>query len=206
MSAATLLAELDALGVKVWPDAGALRFKAPAGVMQPELLDRLRAAKPELLETLCGALAANDQATPAPDLSLLAAVNEFEALIERLCGLRRHPPDIRAQLRAASHRMMPARVPDELEAMRALVERVEAEEREIPADDRIICRACRNRRTSDGVCKIAAPGDIVSATHGYTPDSLLLHRCAGFTPQPNATDQRAGLERWPSLADEFRTG
>ena len=200
MSAATLLAELDALGVKVWPDAGALRFKAPAGVMQPELLDRLRAAKPELLETLCGALAANDQATPAPDLSLLAAVNEFEALIERLCGLRRHPPDIRAQLRAASHRMMPARVSVELDAMRTLVGHLEAAERAIPADDRITCIACANRRSFDGGCKVASIGGVVNAVHGYVPDAEQSHRCAGFVPYLDALDQRAGVDRWPGLA------
>ena len=200
MSAAQLLTELGALGVKVWPDAGALRFKAPAGAMQPELLDRLRAAKPELLAMLGGAGAANEGGEPAPDLPLLAAVNEFEALIERLCDLRQHPAAIRAQLRAASHRMMPARVSVELDAMRTLVGHLEAAERAIPADDRITCIACANRRSFDRVCKVASIGGVVNAVRGYVPDAEPSHRCAGFVPHLDAPDQRAGVDRWPGLA------
>jgi len=60
MNATALLQELRTLGVKVWPDAGALRFKAPAEAMTPELTARMRAAKPELMAILAGDLAAND--------------------------------------------------------------------------------------------------------------------------------------------------
>ena len=200
MSAAQLLTELGALGVKVWPDAGALRFKAPAGAMPPELLDRLRAAKPELLEILASGVASNDGAEPAQDLPLLAAVNEFEALIDRLCDLRKHSPETRAQLRAASRRMMPARVPVELDALRALVGRVEGMDRGIPPDDRVTCIECANRRLPGGVCKVASIGGTVCAVRGYVPNDEQSHRCAGFVPYLDALDQRAGVDRWPGLA------
>ncbi len=63
MSAAReLLRELDSLGVTVWQEAGALRYRAPAGKVSPELLTRLKAHKPDLLAML-GKVAAND---PAP--------------------------------------------------------------------------------------------------------------------------------------------
>ena len=58
MSAAQLLTELESLGVKVWPDAGVLRFKATAGAMTPELAARVKAVKPELLAILTTAPAA----------------------------------------------------------------------------------------------------------------------------------------------------
>ena len=77
MSAAQLLTELESLGVKVWPDAGVLRFKATAGAMTPELAARVKAVKPELLAILTTAPAANDDAKERPDLPLLAAVIEF---------------------------------------------------------------------------------------------------------------------------------
>lgn len=84
MSAAQLLHELRTLGVRVWPDAGALRFKAPADAMTPALTARLKAAKPELLSILAAGASANDDGHAAPDLPLLAAVNEYHALIDRL--------------------------------------------------------------------------------------------------------------------------
>lgn len=199
MSAAQLLTELDALGVKVWPDAGALRFKAPAGAMQPELLDRLRAAKPELLAILAGSDAANEDSEPAPDLPLMAAVAEYVALLDRLCDLRKHSADTRAELLAASHRMMPAQVPAELDVLRALVRRVEAAEG-VPPDDRITCAECANRRHLDGACKVASIGGTVNAVRGYVPDSTQPHRCMGFQPKPNAPDQRYGADRWPGLS------
>lgn len=63
MSAARdLLRELGDLGISVWQEAGALRYRAPAGRVSPDLLARLKAHKPDLLAML-GNLAAND---PAP--------------------------------------------------------------------------------------------------------------------------------------------
>lgn len=126
MSAAQLLIELESLGVKVWPDAGALRFKARAGAMTPELAARLKEHKPELLTILANEPAANDETTPGPDLPLLAAVIEFQELIDRLCRFRGHSETTRAELHALLNRKAPMQILPELDEMRELVKRAEA--------------------------------------------------------------------------------
>jgi hypothetical protein len=50
-------------------------------------------------------------------------------------------------------------------------------------DDRITCRQC-SRLTYGGVCSIAAPGAVVSASCGYRPDRDLLQRCEGYEVKP----------------------
>ena len=112
MSAAQLLTELESLGVKVWPDAGALRFKAPAKAMTPELAARVKAVKPELLAILT---AANDPATPAPDFALMAAIQELDIALDRLCELAGYGSDTRQEMRLAVWRMAPDRIGPELE-------------------------------------------------------------------------------------------
>lgn len=52
---AELLSALRARGVRLWAEHGALNYDAPAGVMTDELLERLRAHKPELLALLASA-------------------------------------------------------------------------------------------------------------------------------------------------------
>lgn len=121
MNAARLLDELQTIGVKVWPDAGQLRFKAPAGVMTPDLTERLKAAKPELLAILAGQPAANDDTPPEQDLPLLAALAEFDGLIERLCDARAWPDAVRTEMREARRRMSPDNVRKELPYMRQQV-------------------------------------------------------------------------------------
>jgi len=129
MNATALLQELRTLGVKVWPDAGALRFKAPAEAMTPELTARMRAAKPELMAILAGDLAANDDTEPAQDLPLLAALAEFDALIDRLCDLSRYPADVRENMRQARRRMSPDNLRLELPVMREHLARAEGKAR-----------------------------------------------------------------------------
>lgn len=116
MSAALLLDELRTLGVKVWPDAGALRFKAPAGAITPDLTARLKAFKPELL-----AILANDDSEPAQDLPLLAVLVEFDALIERLSDLRRYDDETRGLMRTIRSRMSPDSIRTELPIVRRRV-------------------------------------------------------------------------------------
>lgn len=65
-------------------------------------------------------------------------------------------------------------------------------------DDRRRCTHCLNLRHG-GVCKVAAPGGLVSAVHGYRPNQAALHRCSGYRPCPDDPDQRPGLERWQGL-------
>jgi pyochelin synthetase len=52
LSASELLRELESLGVRVWQDEGNIHYRAPKGTMTSERLERLRAAKPELLDEL----------------------------------------------------------------------------------------------------------------------------------------------------------
>ena len=125
MSVAQLLTELQTLGVKVWPDAGALRFRAAANAITPELTARLKEYKAELLMILADDPAANDETTPGPDLPLLAAVIEFQGLIDRVCRIRGHDAAVRQELHAALNGSAPARVIPELFEMREHVARVE---------------------------------------------------------------------------------
>ncbi|MCC2866310.1 MAG: hypothetical protein LK562_00715 [Candidatus Accumulibacter phosphatis] len=65
-------------------------------------------------------------------------------------------------------------------------------------DDRRCCSQCRNLRA--GVCTVARPGGRVSAIVGYRPASPdMPQRCAGYAPNANDTNQRAGREHWPGL-------
>ena len=64
-------------------------------------------------------------------------------------------------------------------------------------DDRRLCTQCQNLRGR--VCKIAAPGKLVSARECYQPMRNLLHRCSGYVPDLCDTDQRIGTERWQGL-------
>jgi pyochelin synthetase len=52
MSPHELIAELAAAGIRVWEDAGQLRYRAPQGALTPERVAAMRAAKAELLEAL----------------------------------------------------------------------------------------------------------------------------------------------------------
>jgi len=61
VSAAELLAELTARGVRLTACGDRLAYDAPAGVMTAELRDRVKACKPELLAMLAG------NPEPAPD-------------------------------------------------------------------------------------------------------------------------------------------
>jgi len=129
MSAAALLAELRADGVILAADGDKLAIEAARGILTPELMARMRAAKPELMALLAGDLAANDDAEPAQDLPLLAALAEFDALIERLCDLSRYPADVRENMRQARRRMSPDNLRLELPVMREHLARAEGKAR-----------------------------------------------------------------------------
>ncbi len=49
---AQLLADLDSLSVKLWVEGERLRYKAPLGVLTPEMLERLREYKAEIIQFL----------------------------------------------------------------------------------------------------------------------------------------------------------
>ncbi|GHU20029.1 hypothetical protein FACS189475_08260 [Betaproteobacteria bacterium] len=66
-------------------------------------------------------------------------------------------------------------------------------------DDRRSCSHCLNLQ-SNGACKVASPGGLVSAAWGYRPNQEWLQRCAGYRPCPDDPDQRPGAERWPEYA------
>ena len=96
MSPSALFFELQAAGVTLTARGDRLKVEAARGTITPELLARMKAAKPDLLAILTGNTPAisglskprgsipNDTASvdtvPAPDLPLLEALEEFDAL------------------------------------------------------------------------------------------------------------------------------
>ena len=52
MSAAQLIVELEALGVRLWADGELLRYDAPGGALTGDDRERLRAAKSEIIALL----------------------------------------------------------------------------------------------------------------------------------------------------------
>ena len=200
MNAAALLDELRATGVTLKAAGDRLKVRAAPGLITPELTARLKSFKPELMAILGGTKVPASDGELSQDLPLLAALAEFDALIERLCDLRNHPADVREQMRQVLRRMAPYNVPGELDAVRELVKQAEAGDLSMLSDDRITCRNCW-KRAPNGICGIAKPGGIVNAKVGYIPDALLPHRCPGFIPKTVGGDQRTGAERWPGLDD-----
>ena len=67
--------------------------------------------------------AANDDSEPAQDLPLLAACEEYQALIERLCDLSRYDDDTRRRMHAARCRMSPESLWNDLPRMQVVVHR-----------------------------------------------------------------------------------
>lgn len=63
-TAEALLHDLTECGVMVWQENGQLRYRAPAGVMTPDLLSSVREQKPHLLALLAGNTDAHTKATP----------------------------------------------------------------------------------------------------------------------------------------------
>jgi hypothetical protein len=59
MTVTSLLGELRALGVRLFLDGGRVAYRAPRGIMTPELLARLSARKAELLALLTSAVPDN---------------------------------------------------------------------------------------------------------------------------------------------------
>lgn len=53
-TAAQLIEELGSAGVRIWKEDGKLRYRAPAGVMTPELLASLKRRREEILQELDG--------------------------------------------------------------------------------------------------------------------------------------------------------
>jgi hypothetical protein len=111
MTASALLQQLIALGVILEVGADQIRFSAPPGVMTPGRLNRVREHKAALLGLLSKD---NTEDKAGPDLPLLAAIAEFDALIDRLCDNDRHSPAVKQEMRANRKRMSPERVLREL--------------------------------------------------------------------------------------------
>lgn len=79
MSAATLLEELAALGLRIAADGDRLRIRGPTAAITPDLTDRVRALKPDLIRLLSDPeavrdalmdLAAQEGVSQAPVLAL----------------------------------------------------------------------------------------------------------------------------------------
>lgn len=96
MSAADLLLDLDRLGIQVEADGERLQY-FPRSALTPDLLDRLKAHKADLLAVL----------RPAPDLSPVNqadAAAVWQAALDRLEGDPLFPPGLMEGLRAAEVR------------------------------------------------------------------------------------------------------
>ena len=134
MSPSALFFELQAAGVTLTARGDRLKVEAARGTITPELLARMKAAKPDLLAILTGNTPAisglskprgsipNDTASvdtvPAPDLPLLEALEEFDALIDRLCNKHRYSESVRAEMMNARRRMSPDALRAELPIIR----------------------------------------------------------------------------------------
>jgi len=70
MSAAALLADLQARGIALAAEGGRLRWRAPRGALGPADLERLRRAKPDLLRLLEGPAPSAHPGTPAAALDV----------------------------------------------------------------------------------------------------------------------------------------
>jgi len=64
----------------------------------------------------------------------------------------------------------------------------------VDTDERRFCENCANHQ--HGVCVVASPGGVVSATRGYRPGPDILHRCTGYSPNTGDTHQQTDRERW----------
>lgn len=116
MSAIALLSELRAAGVTLAVTGDRLKVEAAPGIITPELTARLKVAKPELLALLS---VEPIDTEPAQDLPLLAAVNEYHALIDRLIcpDADKHEYHARANQWSAEH------ILSDLPSLRELVAR-----------------------------------------------------------------------------------
>lgn len=84
MNTATLLRDLEERGVRFETEDGRLRYHAPTGVLTPEIIDELRARKPELL-VLLASLYPPD---PVKARNLAAA---WRGAVRKLCEIAGYP-------------------------------------------------------------------------------------------------------------------
>lgn len=145
--------------------------------------------------------AANDAGNAEKQhLPIQSSFAMFESLFARLAALASYPVDFCAEvLEKVRASLTPENAQAEIDVVRELIAEWELTAIPAPADDRITCRDCANRRTYDGVCEVAEVGGMVNAMRGYVPDATLPLRCAGFLPKATAEDKRIGAERWPNL-------
>ena len=96
MSAAELMTDLARLGIRIEAQGNRLRY-SPRSAVTPEIADRMRAYKGELL-----AILRRDPEAPAIDLT--DATQVWQAALDRLKGNPLFPHDVMEELRAADAR------------------------------------------------------------------------------------------------------
>jgi hypothetical protein len=96
MSAAELITDLARLGIRLEARGDRLRY-SPRSAVTPDLADRMKAHKGELLTIL-----RRDPDAPRIDLDNPAAV--WQAALDRLDGDPLFPPDVLSEFREASVR------------------------------------------------------------------------------------------------------
>ncbi len=97
-------------------EAGNLRVNGPSEIIE-KYLPFLRQHKPEILAYL--GLDPTDE--------IFAALDEYDALINRLCDLRGDPLEHRDRLLQARRSMAPADLPDDLTRFKQHVEKTESQ-------------------------------------------------------------------------------
>lgn len=96
MSVARLMTDLTRLGIRIEAHGDRLRY-SPRSAMTPDLADRLKAHKAELLSILRG----GDE---SPKVDLTDAAELWQAIVDELADDPKFPPDIMTALRAADAR------------------------------------------------------------------------------------------------------
>jgi len=88
VSAATLVEETTSLGIDLWVEGSELRYRGAKRVVTPDLLDRLKESKPEIVALL--------SEPPAEDAIIKSTAQVFELAREhfdtRPFDPREHPP------------------------------------------------------------------------------------------------------------------
>lgn len=100
MSVARLMTDLTRLGIRIEAHGDRLRY-SPRSAMTPDLADRLKAHKAELLSILRGGDESPDE---SPKVDLTDAAELWQAIVDELADDPRFPPDIMTALRAADAR------------------------------------------------------------------------------------------------------
>ena len=105
-----LLAEVQKVGIKIAVDGDKLNVEGPDDALD-QFLPEIALHKAEIIDFL----------RPDPCDSIFAAIEEYDALIHRLCDMRGDPMAYRLKLLDARRRMAPVEIPNDLAEFKKLI-------------------------------------------------------------------------------------